>query len=309
MQVISASYRTDIPAFYGDWFMNRIREGYVRYKNPYGPQVVSVSLNPTDVHAIVFWSKNYKPFMKYLDELEERGYRFYFHYTITGQPRLLEERVPHWSLAVQNAAELARRFGPKFVQWRYDPIVFSQVTNPSFHIAIFRELAQRLEGVTERCYLSFLDFYSKVARNLQPLQSEMEFYEESLEGKLGLLLQLEEIARSHGISLYTCAEDFAAIGSIKRGACVDKDILDTLWPSLARPMKLSRNRNSCGCYDSRDIGAYDTCPHGCQYCYAVLNRSLALQRYEQHDPIRDCLIDIGENQPPEVNELIQLQLL
>ena len=260
-----------------------------RYQNPYGPQVVTVSLKPEDVHAFVFWSKNYGPFVKHLDELDARGYDFYFHYSITGLPRVLEEKVPDWTACAQNFIELSRRYSPQHVQWRYDPIVFSTLTPFEFHIETFRRMAQRLEGSTERCYISFLDIYRKARRNLQSVEAILTVDDPAQERKLELALRLAEIAAEHGITLYTCAEDFAAVGPIQRGACVDKDILDRLWPHKARKMALSGNRNRCGCYDSRDIGMYDTCPHGCLYCYAVLNRSLALKRFAQHDPTADCL--------------------
>ncbi len=150
MHVVSASYRTDIPAFYGDWFMERVREGYVRYQNPYGPQVVTVSLKPEDVHAIVFWSKNYGPFLKHLNELDASNLNFYFHYTVTGLHHTLEERVPIPAQTLESFRFLSQRYSPAHVQWRYDPIVFSSQTNPQWHLRTFETLAQRLEGLTER---------------------------------------------------------------------------------------------------------------------------------------------------------------
>lgn len=298
MPVISASYRTDIPAFYGDWFMQRVREGYVRYQNPYGPQVVTVSLRPQDVHAIVFWSKNYGPFLKHLDELEARGLDFYFHYTINNQPRVFEERVPPVEQTLQSFRVLAERYSPDHVQWRYDPILYSTVTAPEWHRATFADLAARLEGLTRRCYFSFADLYAKVERNLRKLPDTVHVYDPPDEEKIALARELAEIAARHGITLYTCAEDFAVRGPIRRGSCVDKEILDHLWPDKAQKMRFSSNRGKCGCYDSRDIGAYDTCPHGCIYCYAVLNRPLALKRYKNHDPHHDMLVSRGPNEPP-----------
>ncbi len=312
MTVISASYRTDIPAFYGDWFMQRVREGYVRYQNPYGPQVVTVSLQPKDVHAIVFWSKNYGPFLKHLNELDASGLNFYFHYTITGLPHTLEERVPPPSQSIEAFRTLAQRYSAAHVQWRYDPIVFSPHTDVDWHIHTFRDLAQRLEGLTERCYFSFLDVYAKVERNVKKLPPEATPVDPANEEKLELALRFATIAADHGITLYTCMEDFAAVEPIQRGSCVDKDILDRLFPHKQRPMKVSSNRGKCGCYDSRDIGAYDTCPHGCVYCYAVINRPLALKRYQEHDNACDMLVKRGPNAPPKEasgETMIQIPLL
>ena len=304
MQVVSVSYRTDIPAFYGDWFMERVREGYVRYHNPYGPQVVTVSLRPEDVLAIVFWSKNYAPFLRHLDELDRAGLGCYFHYSITGYTaesatRPLEERVPHPDQTIESFRALASHYSPRHVLWRYDPIIFTPLMDADWHRRTFRALAQRLAGLTERCYFSFLDSYDKVERNTSKLPAELRPYELPQDEKLDLARELASIAVAQGISLYTCAEDFAAVPPIRRGACVDKDLIDELWPLKRREkLKLSSNRGKCGCYDSRDIGAYDTCPHGCIYCYAVINRPLALKRYREHDPDHDALIKRGPKQPP-----------
>jgi hypothetical protein len=302
MQVISASYRTDIPAFYGEWFMRRVRAGSVKYHNPYGPQLVEVSLQPENVHAIVFWSKNYAPFLKHLDELNQRGLDHYFHYSITGYPgdptlRPLEERVPQPEQAIRIFHALATTSSPRHVQWRYDPIIFTPLTDADWHRHTFARLARALEGMTERCYISFLDIYDKVTRNTRTLPPELQPYDPPPDEKLALAQDLAVIGEGHGIALYTCAEDFAVGGLIRRGSCVDQDILDSLWPHKRRLLKLSSNRGKCGCYDSRDIGAYDTCPHGCVYCYAVVNRPLALQRYQAHEPDLESLIRRASTQP------------
>ena len=303
MHVISASYRTDIPAFYGEWFMQRVREGYVRYHNPYGPQVVTLSLRPEAVHAIVFWSKNYTPFLRYLDELDHAGLGCYFHYALTGYTaerttHPLEERVPHPDQIIESFRALATRYSRKHVLWRYDPIIFTPLTDPDWHRRTFHTLAQRLAGLTERCYFSFLDSYDKVARNTSKLPTELRPYDPPQAEKLDLARELAASATAQGISLYSCAEDFAAIPPIRRGACVDQALIDELWPHKQRPLKHCRNRDQCGCYDHRDIGAYDTCPHGCVYCYAVINRPLALQHYKEHDSQHDALIKRGPKQPP-----------
>ncbi|WP_129677368.1 DUF1848 domain-containing protein [Candidatus Chloroploca sp. Khr17] len=305
MHVLSVSYRTDIPAFYGDWFMQRVREGYVRYHNPYGPQVVTVSLRSEDVRAIVFWSKHYGPFLRHLDELDRAGLACYFHYSLTGYTaerttHPLEERVPQPDQVIESFQALARHYSHKHVLWRYDPIIFTPLTDADWHRRTFRTLAQRLAGSTERCYFSFLDGYDKVARNTRKLPDSLRPYDPPQNEKLELAGELASIAEAHGIGLYTCAEDFAVVPPIQRGACVDKELIDELWPDKQQhKLKLSPNRNKCGCYDSRDIGAYDTCPHGCVYCYAVINRPLALKRYKEHDVEHDALIKRGPKQPPE----------
>jgi hypothetical protein len=186
------------------------------------------------------------------------------------------------------------------VQWRYDPIIFTPLTDADWHRRTFTRLADRLAGSTRRCYFSFLDMYGKVTRNVKRLPPELQPYDPPLEEKAMLARELAAMATQHGITLYTCAEDAVVdeTAHIKRGSCVDKEVLDLLWPHKQRKLKASSNRGKCGCYDSRDIGAYDTCPHGCIYCYAVQNRPLALKRYAQHDPLHDALTKRANDPPP-----------
>lgn len=304
MNIISASRRTDIPAFYTEWFMNRVREGRVRYANPFGGQVYEVSLKPEDVHSIVFWSKNFQPLEPYLSQLEAMGYDFVFHYTITGLLSVFESRVIPWEEAVESFQRLSNRYGPKRVLWRFDPIIFSSITGPEYFKKSFENLARRLEGATERCYFSFVVLYQKVSRNLQALVMEhqgywrysigalslMHFYDPSYPEKLALIKEMVEIASSSGITLYTCCDEALTVRGVRPAQCVDGELLYELFPHKPRQTKIVPTRKGCNCVQSRDIGAYDTCPHGCVYCYANLNHALARKRFEAHDSSADMLL-------------------
>lgn len=301
-QLISASYKTDIPAFYGEWFMQRVREKYVRYANPYSSQSVSVSLDPSDVLAVVFWTKNCIPFMKHLDEMDRSGLDYYFHYSINGLPRTFEERVSRDTTTVANFRQLSERLGSngaKRTIWRYDPIIFSNQTPADFHRENYARLANALGGATERCYISFLDLYAKTQRNMGKLSEGLRIEDPDQSTKQKLAVDLSEIAAQHGITMYTCAEDFAVVGNIRKGNCVDADLVAEIFPSKQHIVRASLNRNKCGCSDNRDIGAYDTCPHGCIYCYAVRNRDLAVKNLHAHDPLADALVSLGANVPLE----------
>lgn len=291
MNIVSVSRRTDIPAFYADWFMRRVREGYVRYLNPYGGQEHVVSLLPEDVHAFVFWSKNYNPLIKYLPELEERGHYFYFHFTITGLPKTFEDLVIPVDDAVATFRMLAERCGPKHVQWRFDPIIISSLTGPDFYVRRFEEIASRLHGATERCYFSFVCMYSKVRRNLEMLGKEhnISCYDLPAADKTALAVRLQQTADRYGITLYSCCDEALATGSVRQAQCVDGELLYELFPHKPKQTKINSTRKGCQCVISRDIGAYDTCPHGCIYCYANLNKDLAVKRFKAHDPSSDIL--------------------
>jgi len=268
--IISASRRTDIPAFYADWFMSRIEKGSVNWTNPFGGKPCSASMRPEDVWAIVFWSKDYRPLIPYLDELDRRGYRMVFHFTITGLPAVFEPHVPDASVSVSTAKLLAARYGPESVLWRYDPVLVSDLTPPDYHVTNFTDLAASLEGATRRCYFSFPFFYKKVVRKTERLRLEAGIvcanppHEERLE----LTWRLAEAAAEHGIELYSCCNDLLVQGPVKKAHCVDAELLARLYPDRASPTPLSPTRDQCGCYRSLDIGTYNTCRHGCVYCYA-----------------------------------------
>lgn len=271
--------------------MNRIREGRARWRNPFGGQEMETSLAPGDVAAIVFWSKNYLPLLRRLPELWERGYRFIFHFTITGLPQVFEPNVPPADEMVRVAHELARVYGPDAVIWRYDPILVSNLCPLNCHRRRFRTLISQLEGATRRCYFSFPTFYSKVIHNTARLEHEMGVRCEDipLQDKIGFSAELAEIAADHGIELYSCCNDALVSGKVRRGSCVDAELLLRLYPEKMIPVRRRGTRRDCGCYESTDIGAYDTCPHGCVYCYANANKETALNAWRQHDDSVDSL--------------------
>jgi len=266
--IISASRRSDIPAFFPGWLMERIRAGEVEYRNPFGGQTQRVSLRPEKVHSIVFWSKDYRPLLPHLSELEAGGYRLSFHFTITGLPRLLEPNVPETEVAVETFSYLSQRFSPKHAIWRFDPIVFSSGMEEGYYLEQFARLGKMLRGKTRRCYFSFVNFYAKVKKNLAGLQ-EMKCYDPPLERKRQLAARLAEIAADMGMELFSCCADALIQPGVKKGHCIGGELLAELFPERPRVSEIHPTRDDCGCYASRDIGTYGTCRHGCLYCYAT----------------------------------------
>jgi hypothetical protein len=264
--------------------MNRIRDGCVSWRNPFGGKQCEASLSPDDVSAIVFWSKNFAPLVPYMDELDRQGYRYLFHFTITGLPTIFEPRVPPSEVTIPTARMLAERYSPDAVLWRYDPIVISDITSIDYHRNRFRALAAAMEGITRRCYFSFPTFYGKVVRNSERLTRETGIICQNppLDARLELANELAEVALQHGIEMHACCDDSLVQGRIKKAHCIDGKLLLRLYPDKMRAFRLNPTRKQCGCYESKDIGAYDTCPHECFYCYANCNKDVAERHWKEH---------------------------
>jgi hypothetical protein len=294
--IISASYKTDIATFYGEWFMNRLQAGYCKMVNPYGRQIYTVDLRSENVDGFVFWTKNIGPFLKYLPEVRQRGYPFIVQHTITGYPRELEYRVINYRHTVEHMKTLADNYGPHVAVWRYDPIVISSLTPVDWHRHNFETLAQSLQGSTNEVIISFAQIYKKTRRNMAWAAREFGFdwHEHeamSLQDVRKLVAEFAQIARSYDMHFKICSQkDLLIPGITQEARCVDAERLEKAsGRPLTNSIKLKGNRKECGCYASRDIGEYDTCPHGCVYCYAVQYRDLALERYKAHDPTSEFL--------------------
>jgi Domain of unknown function (DUF1848) len=262
--IISVSRRTDIPAFFAEWFMNRIREGFVCIRNPFNPrQVRKISLQPKDVDCLVFWTKNPANLFPYFAQLS--AYNFYFQFTLTPYDQLLEPGLPPKPYLIELFKELSRKLGKERVIWRYDPIVISQDMPVTFHTSAFAAMATALHGYTRRCVISFLDMYKKCERNLkevQPLPITAAMMQE-------IAKSFASIAAKNELELVTCAEeiDLSSYG-IAHGKCIDDQLIAEISGKPLRIAKDKTQRPLCNCATSIDIGDYNTCLHGCLYCYA-----------------------------------------
>jgi hypothetical protein len=291
--IISASYKTDIPTFYGEWFMSRLRAGYCKMVNPYNRRVIRVSLQRETVEGIVFWTKNIGPFLKHLPEVRKLGFPFIIQHTINGYPRALEQAVVDAGKAVAHLRQVSDAFGPRVCVWRYDTIINSSLTPREYHIETFSRLANSLEGATDEVVVSFAHFYQKTLRNMEKAAKEhgINWSDPADDWKKSLATELASIAAAHNIRLTVCSQPQFIMPGCYEARCVDADRLADV---VGKPVKacLKGNRKECGCFESRDIGEYDTCPHGCIYCYAVQNQALAKMRFKQHDPMGESLFPL-----------------
>ncbi|MEN6575524.1 MAG: DUF1848 domain-containing protein [Phycisphaerales bacterium] len=284
-RIISVSRRTDVPAFYGQWFMGRVREGFAGVAHPFGGKRYVVSLRPEDVTCFVFWSKNVTTFVGHLDTLDRLGYRFYFNYTVTGVPSIFESGIDK-AAALQTLKQLSRRYSPRHINWRFDPIVLSSICDEDFYLSEFERLARELEGLVERCYFSFVMPYRKVDRNFRELEQTtgIRVVQESEERRIKLAGRLASIAESHGIRMYSCCGEYLVGDRIQTAHCIDGALIEQVFYPQGLTWTEKPTRPGCGCTESIDIGTYDTCPHGCTYCYANANKAVAKRAFESHDP-------------------------
>jgi len=302
--IISASRRTDIPAFYPGWFMNRVREGYFYRVNPFNSRQVSgFSLKPGDVDAICFWTKNPRPLIKSLDELDGRGLNYYFQFTLNPYDRTLEPHMPPLQERIETMMELAGRIGPERVVWRYDPIILSSATPVAWHLEQAGRMAGQLKGATRRLMFSFCDFYGKgqgrLSRALQGTGIKLDDItapehckelEQTAQGFKG-------IADSHGLEIFSCCEevDMASIG-IGHGACIDGELIRKLFGIASSHRKDRNQRSTCNCVQSVDMGSYNSCRFRCAYCYANFNEGMIESNRRKHFPDSPALLGRYEGQ-------------
>ena len=291
--IISCSRRTDIPAFYSDWFFNRICEGYVLVRNPMNSNQLSrVSLDPAVVDCIVFWTKNPAPMLDRFHLLQD--YNYYFQFTLTPYGKDIEPNLPPKSQILDKFLKLSDKIGKKRIIWRYDPILLSQSGDIEYHIEHFEWLAKRLSGHTEKCIISFMDMYRHLQGNVAglairpPDESEMRVLAE----------KIAKIASANNIKVETCAEkaELADLG-IQHGKCIDDRLISELTGMNLKIAKDKNQRELCGCVSSIDIGEYNTCSHLCSYCYANSSPKTVEKNLSLHNNKERLLIgEISEKQ-------------
>lgn len=302
--ILSVSRRTDIPAFYSDWFFKRVKEGFVYVRNPMNIHHVSrIKLNPNVVDCIVFWTKNPKPMLARLDEIKE--YNYYFQYTINPYNQELEIKVPKKDNVIETFKELSKRIGSKRMIWRYDPILMTDDIDVNYHIKYFEEIAKRLSTYTKRCTISFVDNYQKTERNLKQTTAR-ELTDSEI---FSIVRELVPIASRFGIEIQTCSEkiDLTNIG-IEHGRCIDNAIIEELLGVKIETSKDKNQRKECGCIQSIDIGEYNTCGHNCLYCYANFNKEVVEKKRAKHNSKSPLLIgDIEKGDKITERELCPLK--
>lgn len=279
--IISASRRTDIPSYYSEWLINRLKEKFVLVRNPMNiHQVSKIDLSPAIVDAIVFWTKNPTSMLPYLDQIKD--YTYYFQFTLTAYGPDVEKNLPSKNkIIIPKFKQLSKEIGKEKVIWRYDPIFFNEQYSMEYHCKYFEVLASKLGDYTEKCTVSFMDMYRNTERNVKGLSIVKDTYEMQLE----LLQRFEEIAKENGLYIDTCSEigDFHNIG-VEHAHCIDRERIERIGGFKLNVDKDTNQRAECGCMASIDIGAYNTCKNGCLYCYANYSSNIVEKNFGMHNP-------------------------
>ncbi len=284
--ILSVSRRTDIPAFYTEWFFNRIKDGYALVRNPMNyNQVSKVILNPDIIDCIVFWTKNPSIIINKLSLLSE--YKYYFQITINSYDKNIERNVPSKSTVVDSFKSLSKIIGENRTIWRYDPIILTKEIDIDYHCKYFAALCTKLEGYTNRCTISFVDLYKKSERNMSGMNSNLIDNEKMKE----IGSRLSSIANVHNIKIETCSEliNLSDVG-IEHARCIDDRLISEIIGQKITISKDKNQRDICGCVESVDIGAYNTCEHGCRYCYANFSENTVKNNRQKHNPNSPMLI-------------------
>ena len=307
--IISASRRTDIPSFYSEWMLNRLKEEYVLVRNPMNiHQVSKIDLSPSVVDALVFWTKNPTPMLQHLDELKD--YIYYFQFTLSAYGPDVERNLPSKKkVIIPRFQKLSQEIGKEKVVWRYDPIFFNEQYTMQYHCKYFEVLASKLAGYTEKCTISFMDLYRNTERNIKPLN----IVKDTREMQEELLQRFVEIARQYELYIDACAEigDFHKFG-VEHAHCIDRERIERIGGFKLDVEKDTNQRAECGCVASIDIGAYNTCKNGCLYCYANYSENTVGKNFGLHNPKSPLLFgEIDESdiiKERKVKSLIKTQM-
>ncbi len=292
--IISASRRNDLPAFFSEWFFNRIKDGFVLVRNPMNSKQISkISFKPDVVDCFVFWTKNPKQMIPNLRILDELGYAYYFQFTLNPYNNKIEPYVPPKKGLIETFIALSEKIGKNRVIWRYDPILLNEEITVDYHRKYFEYMISKLHKHTTKCVISFIDFYKKCERNLKPISPIL--LNEKV--KFEIAESLKNISLKYDIAIETCAEDIelSSIG-ISHGKCIDDSLVAELCKGKIKVEKDINQREVCGCVTSIDIGAYNTCGHGCLYCYANFNKDIVTKNMKSHNPMSPLLFgEVGPN--------------
>lgn len=281
--ILSASRRTDIPCYYSEWFMKRLKAGYALTRNPMNhAQLSKIPLTPDVTDCIVFWTKDAANMMPCLKIIDHMGYKYYFQFTLTPYDRMIEKNLRDKADIEKTFIELSKTIGKERALWRYDPIILNDFISIDYHREQFIRLCDRLYRYTGSVTISFPSIYTKL--KTKPVR------EITCDEIAELSSFIGQTAKEYGLAAKACSEktDLASYG-IEKASCIDKAIIEKICGFKLDLAADKNQRECCGCYESVDIGAYNTCLNGCIYCYANSGTSSTERRHSLHNPDSELL--------------------
>ena len=279
--IFTVSRRTDVPNYYWEWFLNRLREGYLMVRNPQYPEKVSkYGFTKQDIDGLMFLSKNYAPVLSTIGEIA-KDYRTQYSYTITAYGTDVEANVPGIGDSVQTFIDLSKIVGKEKMTWRFDPIAIYGKYDVGYHLAMFEQIASYLSKYTEWVGFSFINMYDKVYYNMPGAREPND------EEKGRLLQGISETASKYDLKVLACKSPWAAQYGFYYGACMTLSMLGDDWKDFKR----KNDCLMCGKIESRDVGIYHTCPNSCKYCYANSYPEVAMNKLKRFDVNSPMLLD------------------
>ncbi len=263
--ILSVSQRTDIPALYVDWFLNRLRAGFLYVKNPYSDQVINIKLEPEIIDCIIFFTKNPIPILDKLDEIDQMGYHYYFHVTITPYKEDIETNMIDKREVLDSCIYLAKRLSKKHLVVRYDPVFLTEKYTVEYHKKAFEKLCFELKDSTTKIVINFLDIYPKMQRNIKRLN----IIDPDLETRRELIDHFLKVTKQYNMELEVCMKHNLVTGlDVKMAKCIDGELIEEITGRIIDNIDVTTKSRACNCMPYVDIGTYDTCTLKCRYCYA-----------------------------------------
>ena len=281
--ILNVSGRTDVVAFYSDWFMNRLKEGFIDVRNPFNPKLIS-RIDMEDVELIFFCTKNPIPI---LDKIDHINKKVYFHITITPYKKEIEPNLPPKTDIIEAVKKLSKKIGKENIVIRYDPIFLSNTYTLNYHLKTFSRLCELLNGYIDQILISFLDEYKNVKTNKHILKYRT-FTEEDYRF---IGTNFSKIAKDNHIKIFTCFEkrDLTEYG-FEKGECLSRELAFKLTGNIYKEEWKARKERLCHCVQMVDIGVYNSCKHFCKYCYANFDEKKVIENYQNHDKTSSLLI-------------------
>lgn len=286
--IVTFSRRTDGGLFI-EWLIDRLKKGWCEYSNPVSGKIIRQSLTRESIIFLSLWTKLPNRVIPYIKELISLV-PLNIQVTLNCYGNSIEKNIPSRNILIDSFKKISENIkNINLVNWRYDPVIFSEKFNINWHIDNFYSICESLRGFTNRVIVSPLQItgtYSSLFENVKNNRiidnDRLIILDKNTFFKI--IEQFIIIARDNKIDLSICCEPvldkekdkilFKKFSNFYKG-CISEDLVKEFIPDIL-VKKANGQRKNCLCCDCRDIGNYYTCSNGCIYCYANRKKSFAI---------------------------------